>query len=76
MRRIITGLLLTISALGALVLSPMPAAAGAMSGDEPHADGVYAFVNVSVVPMDEEGVLTGYTVVVRGDRIVAMVSAG
>ena len=31
----------------------------------------YAFVNVSVIPMDRERVLNGYTVVVQGDRIVA-----
>ena len=76
MRRISTGLGLTIPALGALVLSTIPAAACAMSGNEPPADGVYAFVNVTVVPMDEERVLTGYTVVVRGDRIVAMGPTG
>ncbi len=76
MRRTITGLLLSISALGALALAMMPAVARAMSGDEPRADGVYAFVNVNVVPMDEERVLTGYTVVVRGDRIVAMGPTG
>jgi imidazolonepropionase-like amidohydrolase len=76
MRRTIAGLLLTISGFGALVLSAMPAAAGAIAGDEPRAAGVYAFVNVNVVPMDEERVLMGYTVVVRGDRIVAMGPAG
>ena len=31
-----------------------------------------AFVNVNVVPMDSERVLTGQTVVVRGDQIVAV----
>ena len=36
----------------------------------------YAFVNVNVVPMDRERVLSGQTVVVQGDRIVAMGSAG
>lgn len=76
MRRANTGLPLTISAFGALVLATMPAAACAMSGNEPPADGVYAFVNVTVVPMDEERVLSGYTVVVRGDRIVAMGPTG
>jgi len=34
------------------------------------------FVNVSVIPMDRERVLTGQTVVVRGDRIIAMGSSG
>ena len=31
-----------------------------------------AFVNVSVIPMDRETVLSGHTVVVRGDRIVEL----
>jgi len=31
-----------------------------------------AFINVSVVPMDTERVLPAQTVVVRGDRIVAL----
>ena len=35
-----------------------------------------AFTNVSVVPMDSERVLTNQTVVVRGDRIVAVGPAG
>jgi len=36
------------------------------------ADGAVAFVGVHVVPMSGEGVLSGQTVVVRGDRIVAL----
>jgi imidazolonepropionase-like amidohydrolase len=36
----------------------------------------YAFVNVNVIPMDRERVLTNQTVVVQGDRIVALGSAG
>jgi len=35
-----------------------------------------AFVNVNVVPMDRERVLSGQTVVIRGDRIVALGPAG
>jgi imidazolonepropionase-like amidohydrolase len=35
----------------------------------------YAFVNVNVIPMDRERVLSGQTVVVRGDRIIALGSA-
>ena len=31
-----------------------------------------AFTNVSVIPMDSERVLAGQTVLVRGDRIVAV----
>ncbi len=33
---------------------------------------ITAFVNVSVIPMDRERVLAGQTVLVRGERIVAM----
>ncbi len=46
-------------------LGPVPAPAQAQQP-------VTAFVNVSVVPMDREHVLRGQTVVVQGDRIVAM----
>ena len=35
-------------------------------------DSVVAFVNVSVIPMDRERTLPGQTVMVRGDRIVAL----
>ena len=35
-----------------------------------------AIVNVNVVPMDREGVNAGQTVLVRGDRIVALGAAG
>ena len=35
-------------------------------------DSVVTFVNVSVIPMDRERTLPGQTVVVRGDRIVAL----
>ena len=35
-------------------------------------DGDYAFVGVSVIPMDQEGTLDDQTVVVNGDRIVAV----
>ena len=35
-------------------------------------DTVIAFVNVTVIPMDRERTLPGQTVLVRGDRIVAM----
>ena len=48
----------------ALLLCPPPA--------EPAPDSVVAFVDVTVIPMDRERTLRGQTVVVRGDRIVAM----
>lgn len=38
----------------------------------PIQDASYAFLNVTVVPMDEERVITDQTVVVRDDRIVAI----
>ena len=38
----------------------------------PTADSVFAFVDVSVLPMDRERMLEHYTVVVRGARIAAM----
>lgn len=44
-----------------------PASACAQS-----ADGVTAFVDVTVIPMDTERALPGHTVLVRGDRIVAV----
>ena len=40
------------------------------------AESVVAFVDVTVIPMDRERVLRGQTVVVRGDRIVAMGPSG
>jgi Amidohydrolase family len=39
---------------------------------EPAPDSVVAFVNVGVVPMDRDRVLTGQTVIVRGGRISAV----
>lgn len=38
----------------------------------PDEDDVVAFVNVTVIPMDSERMLEGQTVVVRGERIVAI----
>ena len=38
----------------------------------PGPDSVVAFVDVTVVPMDRERIVPGQTVVVRGDRIVAI----
>lgn len=36
----------------------------------------YAFINVSVVPMDRDRVLSGQTVIVEGDRITAVGATG
>ena len=54
---------------GALLLAALaPSAACA----QPGAADVTAFENVSVIPMDSERTLRGHTVLVRGDRIVAV----
>lgn len=45
-------------------------------GQAPAGTATVAFTNVSVIPMDSERVLAGQTVVVRGDRIVAVGPAG
>ncbi len=45
-------------------------------GNEPSQQPTYAIVNVSVIPMDRERVLSGQTVVVQGDKIIAMGPAG
>lgn len=53
------------------------AAALALPADSlPRQNPAVAFVNVSVVPMDRDRVLTGQTVVVEGSRITAMGPAG
>lgn len=51
----------------ALCLPVLPLAA-----QGPSRSGAVAFVNVNVIPMDAERILTGHTVVVRGGRIVAV----
>ena len=56
-----------IATLLALVAAPTPVV-------QPPAR--YAFVNLSVVPMDRDRVLSGQTVVVEGDRITALGSTG
>ena len=55
-----------MSALAAVVL--------AVNGPPPVAKtaDVIAIVHVDVIPMDTEGILRDHTVVVRGDRIVAL----
>jgi hypothetical protein len=51
----------------AFLFCPPPAAA---------ADSIVAFVGVTVIPMDRERALAGQTVVIRGDRIVALGPSG
>jgi imidazolonepropionase-like amidohydrolase len=51
-------------------LVPAPQQAPAAAASNPPA--AIAFVDVEVVPMDKERVLSGQTVVVQGDRIVAL----
>ncbi len=48
------------------------AAPFAAAGEQASPTGTTAFVGVNVIPMDSERVLTGHTVVVRGDRIIAV----
>ncbi|HYR11963.1 MAG TPA: amidohydrolase family protein [Longimicrobium sp.] len=56
-----------IPAAALLLGAVLPPAACAQS-----ADGVTAFENVTVIPMDSERSLPGHTVLVQGDRIVAV----
>ncbi len=56
-----------ISAAALLLGAVLPPATCAQS-----ADGVTAFENVTVIPMTDERALPGHTVVVQGDRIVAV----
>lgn len=58
----------------ATVLLPLfvalPACANGAPGTATPSDTIRAFVGVTVIPMDEERVLSDHTVVVEGDRIV------
>lgn len=56
----------------AVLLTLVPAVMTAQAAQGP----ATAITNVSVVPMDSERVLTGQTVVIRGDRIVSVGPAG
>lgn len=56
-----------IPAAALLLAAVLPPAACAQS-----ADAVTAFENVTVIPMDSERTLPGHTVLVQGDRIVAV----
>ncbi len=57
-----------------LLFIPLPGLAGDGSPalSDPGRDGTYAFVNVTVIPMDSERMLPGQTVVVQDGVIVAM----
>ena len=57
-------------ALAACAAAPFAAAC-----EQASQAGATAFVDVNVIPMDSERVLTGHTVLVRGDRIVAVGAA-
>ncbi len=61
-------------AVAALALAAAPAAAPAQAPTQPpgQAPAVTAFVGATVLPMDGRGPLADHTVVVRGDRIVAV----
>ena len=53
-------------------LAACAAAPSAAAGEQAAQADVTAFVDVNVIPMDSDRVLAGHTVVVRGDRIVAV----
>ncbi|HEX8473352.1 MAG TPA: amidohydrolase family protein [Pyrinomonadaceae bacterium] len=53
----------------------LPVQATTMPTDKQKANGITAFVNVNVVPMDKERVLEGQTVVVRDGRIAEIGAA-
>jgi imidazolonepropionase-like amidohydrolase len=61
-----------IAAFAATLAAASLTAATAARGSAQAADQVTAFVDVTVVPMDRERTLGRHTVVVRGERIVAM----
>jgi imidazolonepropionase-like amidohydrolase len=65
----------TLALIALIVLTPACTIAREDAPEDP-APGTVAFTNVTVVPMDEERVLEGYTVVVDGERIVAVGPAG
>lgn len=55
-----------------MLASMMLQSAVAMSAPNQQTEGVLAFVNVNVIPMDTERVLEDQTVVIEGDRIAAV----
>lgn len=59
---------MTIKLLGVALAAAACTATGQSTADTP----TVAVTNVAVIPMDSERVLAGQTVVVRGDRIVAV----
>jgi hypothetical protein len=67
MRRHAVRIRLVGNVLLALVVCSRACAAGSHSGPRN-----VAFVNVTVVPMDQERILAGQTVLVRGERIAAI----
>jgi hypothetical protein len=66
------GTLVTTKFRVSLALAAGLLAAAAPPAAQSPAPAVTAFVNVDVIPMDREHVLRDHTVVVRGDRIVAL----
>ncbi len=70
--------LLFVLSAGLLVVAcnqEMPASSGEKADTEA-VPGLYAFVNVNVLPMDRERVVEGQTVVVRDGRIASIEPAG
>ena len=62
--------ILSLAVLLTLIVSPLGSASA--SKPQKQANGITAFVNVNVIPMDTERVLENHTVIVEGDRITAM----
>ena len=61
-----------VSAAALLLGAAIPSTACAQAG----AGDVTAFENVTIIPMTDERALPGHTVVVQGDRIVAVGPSG
>ena len=64
----------SLVALLSLIVSPlgMGVDASKPTAEPKRANGITAFVNVNVIPMDTERVLENQTLIVEGDRIVAV----
>jgi imidazolonepropionase-like amidohydrolase len=63
----------TVVVMGGLLgMAALEAGVSRNAGAPPRDDGVYAFVNVTVIPMDAERVLRRHTVVVERGRITAV----
>lgn len=69
---VLRGLVLFAFAVFGCTTQPVPEPVPAKPRVTSNGDGITAFVDVTVVPMDKERTLPGQTVLVRGDRILEM----